>query len=204
MKTLNKIINEELNKIINKLQINPVEIKFNDVLMSNLFDDTLSEKKECDENKTKEVLSLINNNEFDTNVPPQVYENMLTNNPHTKMLTPYTANDLNSMKLFKLKNYNIGFALKKSDIDNKYSEIVAVVNNEPDVCGIGNALIQSAVKNGGCHLDHFDGFLSSLYERNGFVETNRYKFDPQYDENGEFEKIYGRADVIFRTHKNCL
>lgn len=115
------------------------------------------------------------------------------------MLTDYTPAELSKMKLFKLKNYNIGFALKNFE-DKGYSEIVAVHNNEPEVKNIGNELIQSAVRNGGHYLDHFDGFLSSLYERNGFVEYKREPYNPEYDPNNEFSKKYGKQDVIYRKY----
>jgi hypothetical protein len=64
-------------------------------------------------------------------------------------------------------------------------------------------LVKSAINNGGCYLDHFDGYLSNIYQPLGFVEYDRYKFDPQYDKDGLFRKKYGEADVIFRKHKNC-
>jgi hypothetical protein len=105
------------------------------------------------------------------------------------------------MKLFKLDGYNIGYALKKKD--GKYSEIVAVHNNEPDVKQIGKELVLSAVKNGGCYLDHFDGMLSNLYSSIGFEEYSRDEFDPQYDTGGEFQKKYGKQDIIYRVHRSC-
>jgi len=119
-----------------------------------------------------------------------------------EMLTSYSIPELEEMKLFKLKNYDIGYALKKKD--GEFSEIVSVFNNEPNVKGIGDDLMKSSIKNGGCYLDHFDGFLSKLYEKLGFVEYDRYEFDPQYDEGGKFEKKYGKSDVIFRKHKDCI
>lgn len=73
-------------------------------------------------------------------------------------------------------------------------------NNSP-IRGIGDAMVQSAVRMGGKYLDHFDGFLTDLYSRNGFVEYNRVPYDPQYDPNGEFKNKYGPVDVIYRVHK---
>lgn len=93
------------------------------------------------------------------------------------MLTPYSVSDLSKMKLFKVPNYNIGFALKKFE-DKGYIEIVAAHNNEPNIPKIGHELMTSAIKNGGRYLDHFDGYLTSLYDGVGFVEYKRDKFDP--------------------------
>jgi hypothetical protein len=104
------------------------------------------------------------------------------------------------MKLFKLRGFNIGFALKQKD--GQFTEIVAVHNNEPDVRGVGKLLVRAAVQNGGRYLDHFDGFLSPLYQSSGFREYARDKYDPKYDPDGKFEKQYGRQDVIYRKYED--
>ena len=59
--------------------------------------------------------------------------------------------------------------------------------------------MKSAIRNGGRHLDHFDGFLTDFYSKLGFKEYKRDKYDPKYDENGEFKSKYGEQDVIYRT-----
>jgi hypothetical protein len=56
----------------------------------------------------------------------------------------------------------------------------------------------SAKNNGGTQLDHFEGCLSDFYERNGFAEYDRCKWDDQYaPEDWDYEK-YDRPDVVFR------
>jgi len=124
--------------------------------------------------------------------------NSMNKSKHKKMLTPYSPDELSNMKLFKLKGYDIGYALKKWN-DGSYSEIVAVYNNEKNIKGIGEELMKSAIRNGGRHLDHFDGFLTDFYSKLGFKEYKRDKYDPKYDENGEFKSKYGEQDVIYRT-----
>lgn len=151
----------------------------------------------------KKVIEMINNNEFIHPTPNDFYHSLIQSK-HKSMLTPYTPAELSKMKLFKLPAFNIGFALKNFNSNNDFSEVVAVHNNEPTVNGVGNALVKAAVKNGGKYLDHFDGYLSQLYKDNGFVEYKRDAYDPQYDENGEFEKKYGRQDVIYRVHQSEL
>jgi hypothetical protein len=69
---------------------------------------------------------------------------------------------------------------------------------------IGEILIQNAISNGACKLDHFDGYLTNLYSKMGFVEVNREKYNPIYDPNGLFKKKYGESDVIYRIHRNCM
>jgi hypothetical protein len=119
------------------------------------------------------------------------------------MLTPYSDEELNGMKLFKVRGKMIGFALKKSD-SGKHDEIVAVHNNEEGVNGIGDHLIQAAIRNGGVRGDHFDGHLTDLYRRNGFVTVRTDKYNPEYDKDGEFAKLYGKKDVHYIVHKSAL
>ncbi len=144
------------------------------------------------------VCRMIENGEWESPNPVS-FLNSLELSQHKQMLTPYTIDELRNMRLYKLKGLNIGYALKKPSEDEGYTEIVAVHNNEPSVKAVGDALVSSAIQNGGLTLDHFDGYLSDLYSRNGFVEYKRDKYDPQYDPKGEFKDRYGEKDVIYRT-----
>lgn len=105
-------------------------------------------------------------------------------------------NTIQRKAFIKVPGYNIGYALKTlpDGID-----IVSVHNNEPNIKGIGKDLIESAKRNGGNMLDHFDTEpLNTIYSEAGFKEYARDKYDPQYDENGEFAKQYGERDIIYR------
>jgi len=149
------------------------------------------------ESSNGEVVALIKNDVYTSN-PVEFYKSF-KRAKHPKMLTPYTLDELKEMKTFKLKGYNIGFALKK--FQNKgYSEIVAVHNAEPEVKGIGAVLMDSAIRLGGRYLDHFDGFLSGLYSKAGFKEYKREPYNSDYDPNGVFKDQYGEADIIYRHY----
>lgn len=161
--------------------------------------DCINENNEISD-EIRHVLDLIRNNEYEEHNAHSFLQ-ALNKSKHKEMLSEYSISELNEMKLFKLKGYNIGFALKLHD--GKFSEIVSVFNNEDSIKNIGRALIESAIENGGCYLDHYDGYLSDFYQSLGFEEYDRYEFDPQYDKGGKFEKKYGRKDVILRKHKNC-
>lgn len=165
-----------------------------------MFENDVTLDENIDNEKRKLVVDYINKNQFDND--PKEFHNSLNKNKHQKMLTNYSVGELSQMKLFKVPNFNIGYALKKRD-NNKYDEIVALHNSEEGVSGIGDILVQSAIKNGGCYLDHFDGFLSNVYERNGFVEYERDAYNPEYDKDGSFKNKYGESDVIYRVHKSC-
>jgi hypothetical protein len=199
-------LQEQISKIKSMMGIKPKKHSFD--YHEHLVELFLGEQKELDEGNydfeiddiKEEVISKIKDNEFSDD-PQEFYNAINRSKKHKEMLSEYSVDDFAEMKLFKLDGYDIGYALKKSQ-DNGYNEIVSVFNNS-DVKGIGNELMKSAISNGGCYLDHYDGFLSDFYSSLGFEEYDRYEFDPQYDPDGEFEKKYGRQDIIFRKHKNC-
>ena len=177
------------------------EININEhIRLTELFENFINEKSEVQNNKNTLLVkqAIANNNYEQPN--PQSFKNSLSKSKHSSMLTDYSIEDLSKMKLFKLQGYNIGFALKQFDDNGNvgYTEIVAVHNNEPDIKGIGEDLIKSAVAHGGKHLDHFDGFLTNLYSNLGFQEYKRDAYNPQYDPDGSFANTYGKQDVIYR------
>lgn len=154
---------------------------------------TINEEAEI-ASETEEVRELLKDNVLETT--PQEFYDSLIKSKHIKMLTPYSIDELSQMKLFKVPGYSIGYALKQQEDG---LDIVSVHNNEPNVKGIGKDLIQSAIRNGGNMLDHFDiEPLNTIYSEAGFKEYARDHYDPQYDENGEFAKQYGEKDIIYR------
>lgn len=162
-----------------------------------LFEDNLNES---DNNKRELALEFLIKNDLETT--PEEFQESLMKSKHPDMLTPYSLSELSRMKLFKIPDMDIGYALKEFDNEG-YKELVAVHNNEPDVNGIGKELIKSAIRNGACYLDHFDGFLTSLYQSMGFEEYNREPYNPEYDPSGSFKSKYGESDVIYRKHRSC-
>lgn len=173
-------------------------IKENSDRLERIFEDY--DISENNDEKRNLVIKGIQGGDWESH-NPRLYKQSMEKSTHQEMLSTFSVSELDKMKLFKLKGFDIGYALKKKD--GKFSEIVAVFNNESDVKGVGKELIKTAIKNGGCYLDHYDGYLSKFYKSLGFVEYERYKFDPQYDKDGSFRKKYGEQDVIFRKHKNC-
>lgn len=165
------------------------------ILSMELFDINVNETS----NVYDDVIYAIKNNDWELQ-NPENFKNAYIKSKHIKMLSDYTIDDLNKMKLFKLKGFDIGYALKYKY--NSYSEIVCVFNNEPNIKNIGDALIKSAISNGGRYLDHFDSYkLSEYYSKNGFVEYKRDSYDPKYDEDGVFRNTYGELDIVYREYK---
>ena len=200
MNNVQKIINEEIKSLIKNKNKDILIKECDHTRMYEMFYSELNE--ENNEAKRNEIIQLINNNEWEEQ-NPQSFKNSLTQSKHKEMLSDYDVSDLSKMKLFKLKDYNIGYALKNHN-NTSYSEIVAMHNNESDVKNIGNIIMQSAIKNGGCYLDHFDSEkLSSIYSSLGFQEYARDKYDPMYDPDGKFKSKWGELDIIYRKLPNC-
>ncbi len=182
-------------KHYNKKQ-NVYENAFDNSFIEN---DTLSEDK-VDNEESQKVKEMILSNEYWIRNQYEQFLESLNRSTRKSFLSKYTAEELknHNVQTYQLNGYHIGYALKP---DEDGVDIISVHNNEPNIKGVGDALIESAKANGGTKLDHYDGFLSDLYSKHGFEEYDRYKWDDQYaDPNWDYER-YGRPDVILRKLK---
>ena len=151
-----------------------------------------------------DVLQKIKNDRFIVNDYDSFFANLYAGKRNA-YLSRYTPQEFaeNKVKTFQLEGYPIGFALKP---DKDGIDIISVHNNS-GVRGIGDELIDAAVRHGGTKLDHYDGFLSDLYDRHGFKEVARFQWDDKYvprDEEGNVLWNYerdGRPDVVYRVRK---
>lgn len=162
-------------------------------------DETLTEDK-VDNEESQKVKEMILSNEYWIKNQYEQFLESLNSSTRKPFLSKYTAEELknHNVQTYQLNGYHIGYALKP---DEDGVDIISVHNNEPNIKGVGDALIESAKANGGTKLDHYDGFLSDLYSKHGFEEYDRYKWDDQYaDPNWDYER-YGRPDVILRKLK---
>lgn len=162
-------------------------------------DETLTEDK-VDNEESQKVKEMILSNEYWIRNQYEQFLESLNSSTRKPFLSKYTAEELknHNVQTYQLNGYHIGYALKP---DKDGVDIISVHNNEPNIKGVGDALIESAKANGGTKLDHYDGFLSDLYSKHGFEEYDRYKWDDQYaDPNWDYER-YGRPDVILRKLK---
>ena len=147
---------------------------FDYLLMLDVVDDT------SNENVTDVIVSITRGN-FEKDA--EKFYNSFTKSKKIEFLTPYKISDLEKFDLFKVKGYNIGFAIKAD------GNIILVHNNER-VKGIGDLLLKKAIENGGTSLDHFDGFLTGFYKRNGFGIYENYIFEEQYKPKGwKYERV---------------
>lgn len=162
-------------------------------------DETLTEDK-VDNEESQKVKEMILSNQYWIRNQYEQFLESLNRSTRKPFLSKYTAEELknHNVQTYQLNGYHIGYALKP---DEDGVDIISVHNNEPNIKGVGDALIESAKANGGTKLDHYDGFLSDLYSKHGFEEYDRYKWDDQYaDPNWDYER-YGRPDVILRKLK---
>gem|GEM_PF-4466564 len=107
-----------------------------------------------------------------------------------QFLTPYTAEQLGDFRLFKVKGFDAGYAIKPD------GDLVNVFNNSgiPD---LGKALVRDAIKNGATKLDAYEGFLTKdYYPQLGFREVRREPWNPLLKPEGWLEED-GGPDVVF-------
>ena len=146
----------------------------NDLLMIDVVKDNVNESKDS-------IINLIKDGQFinDTN---KFYKSF-NKSDKISFLTPYKIEDLKEFNCYKLKGYNIGFAIKPD------GDIILVHNNE-SVGGIGEILINKSVEFGGTHLDHFDGYLTGFYKKCGFkLDSNDIFNDKWAPKQWEYQSI---------------
>jgi len=160
--------------------------------------------------KQKEIEYLINNDDWDKDITAQQYKDSLSSSHRKEFLVNYSLEDLSKMKLFKLKDYNIGFALKRrvdesngDYISDEYDEGHSLHNNEPDIRSLGKTLIEASIRNGGIYLDYFetkDDYLGKLYSEMGFEEYRRHGLDLNWKGDKTIQDKYGDIYIVYRKY----
>lgn len=137
-----------------------------------------SEEALSDENSKNDFLLLLKNLKEKDTTNTLEFKKSLNKSKKLSYLSNYSNEELSDMKLYLIKKYDIGFAIKKD------GDIVNVFNNSgidtPKVSNIGQELLKKAIKFGGRKLDHFDGKLTGIYSDSKFNKTSSYTFDSRY------------------------
>jgi hypothetical protein len=136
--------------------------------------DFLSEDEQPESSES--LASLIKNDQWEPQNPQKFLTSMFSGS-RPEMLTPYSESELANLRLFKVKGFDAGFAVKDD------GDIVAVHNNT-GIGGVGAQLVKAALRNGGAKLDHFDGFLTGFYERFGFKVVSHEPWNDDYAPSG--------------------
>jgi len=97
--------------------------------------------------------------------------------------------DLKSGKLIEVEG-GYGVVSKDGEIKGVFKK------SDSKEKGVGDNVIQEAVAEGGRKLDNFDGYLTSIYEKNGFVVVGRTKFNEQFAPEGYNKEKHGSPDVV--------
>jgi hypothetical protein len=152
-------------------------LQFEQELAKDVFRGSINEQ-------TSLIVQMIENDEWEKPQNAKSFMTSLYSSKRKQFLSPYSESEFNSMKLFKLKNYSIGYAIKSD------GDIIAVHNNE-SFGGLGPSMMKSAIRNGGTKLDHFDGFLTGLYSKNGFPNVKSIDlWNSEYAPDGwNYEKV---------------
>lgn len=137
---------------------------------------------------------------YKKNASPGEFSNALLAAKHASetgaFVEAYTPAEYADMKLFLADDGLSGFAIKSD------GDIVSVFNSpESPRRGELGRMIPLALKNGGKKLDAFDGFLTSAYEKYGFVETGRDKWKDKFAPEGWDYEAFGRPDVVYMEFK---
>ena len=137
----------------------------------------------------REIAEQIKARDFDTD--PEHFKQSLDTACaaiHGEYLSPRTLSALQRMRTFKIKDLNVGFALKIMKGTSQYSEIVALHN--ASIFGrLGSLLLNAAEELGGKYLECFGEVLSKqLYTTYGFevyktIENVKMR-------NGRHENLY--------------
>jgi hypothetical protein len=165
-----------------------LDFKYTDyVLLADALLDT--SLKESDILNRQDIIDQIKANYFDTS--PESFKESLDRackSINGEYLSPRSLSTLKQMRTYKVKDLNVGFALKKARGGSEYSEIVAV-HNASRFARLGGYLIHAAIELGGKYLECFGDYLNGkLYAGFGF-ET--YKMLPNIRmRNGKIENLY--------------
>lgn len=168
--------------------------KFIDMAISMTSLAEINIKADISEEDKKKAYNAVDNNDFEINNFKEFLVSMHKSS-RDAFLTPYTEEALKEeFTTYKLNGFDAGFAIKND------GDITSLHNNS-GVPGLGSKLIEKAKEFGGTKLDHFDGFLSELYEKHGFEEYQRLKWDDEYAPKNWDYTTYGRPDVVMRKLK---
>lgn len=116
-------------------------------------------------------------------------------NKYASAVWVYDVEEYAGMRLFLANDGMTGFALKQD------GDIVSGFNRATTKDAV-SSLMPLAIQEGGRKADFFDTVLPELYGPFGFVETDRFKFDPdEAPDNWDYKAFRkfngGKPDVVF-------
>ncbi len=141
-------------------------------LISWQIDLAINESKHEIEKEKQIIIALIKNNTFEI-VDESIFKNSMSINRKDELFHSFSELELSKSQLLKLKEYNIGFAIKSD------GSIIAIHNNS-GINGLNYFLLESALKYGGLKLDCFDGILTPILKTLGFKICRSEEWNEDY------------------------
>lgn len=118
------------------------------------------------------------------------FNRQLSFSKRLEFLTRYSDIIRDGWEFYVATGGGVGFTLVPG------GEIVNIFNNTGiKLCG--REALAKAVRLGGRKVFCFDGFLRKLYEKFGFVEVTRAKWDPMFAPSAWNYDKYGKPDVVW-------
>lgn len=151
----------------------------------------------------KEVQDILNNSQRASSAtvtstrPNLTPEQFVQELEATKASDPSTYWSVDSVDLAKATEGRIITVEGGGGLVGPDGDIKGVYKVPGGPSGVGDAVIQEAIRQGGIKLDNFDlPNLRKIYERNGFRVVGQVPFDPQYAPPGWDEALHGKPPVV--------
>lgn len=182
----------EIAEILKKEK--PVEL----VTDENGFDWYEAQIEQSDVNKP--VVAFQKTNE-EVNIKANEYLSRL-NKVKEEDPTNYWSVDVPSLEVVKdavqndrLVEVDGGMAIVTDD-----GSLIGLFKDNPNAKNIAQQLQELRVQKGGYKLDNFDGYLTKIYEKNGFRVVSRLAFNEKEAPEGYNKKLHGTPDVVFMIY----
>lgn len=108
--------------------------------------------------------------------------------PSESVIREAIAND-------RLVDVNDGMGIVTSD-----GNMTGLFKYDSKAKGTAESVQKARIALGGVKLDNFDGYLTKLYEKNGFRVVSRVKFNKEYAPEGWNEETHGTPDVVYMLY----
>jgi hypothetical protein len=91
----------------------------------------------------------------------------------------------------RLVDINGGMGIVTAD-----GNLIGLFKYDKKAKGTAKSVQEARIKLGGIKTDNFDGYLTKLYESNGFRVVSRVPFNEEFAPEGWNEKSHGRPDIV--------
>jgi len=108
---------------------------------------------------------------------------------------PSEATVRDAVKNDRLVEVYGGMAIVEQD-----GNMIGLFKDKPDAKNVAKDLQRMRIEKGGIKTDNFDGYLTKLYEKNGFKVASRIAFNEEIAPPGWSKEKHGTPDVVFMIY----